>query len=246
MKLLSGCARRAKNPHPSLNSGGPQKGERAGQKRLRTAAQGLILACGLLGAMGCQNVVSFRDEFTTGAAPQWGNERGSWIAGDGVYHARQASGRPLAHTMLPYDVGDGAIELDVNGACDGGIWVHVDAAGNGLLLVAGGNSDAEVHNSLYWHTVHNYSDDYGEYGVAKHAFEPRDNIHLRIEMAGDTYKVYLNRANTAISTLVNAQFPHGRLGLYDNAKGQTFGHVQVTGVCVPEKSEPPINADGRR
>ena len=180
--------------------------------------------------------IIFSDNFDTGASPQWGNERGSWAAGAGVYNGSNTAG--INFSSLPFALTNFALDVDINDVGDGGIWLRSDATGqNGILLVTGGNGwgsgDTSGGRSLYWHVIQSGSP-VGTFNSVNPGFTPGvSDIHLRVTVVGNTYSAFLNGSSTAATTLTNTQFTSGRVGLYDKSS-QSFDNVVVG--AVPEPS----------
>jgi hypothetical protein len=191
--------------------------------------------------------VLFFDDFNSGAASAaWGNERGNWRVADGTYDATNPSNNPLTYSGVTTLTGltDFAVDVDVLALNDGGIWLRSNFNGgniNGVLLVTGGSGGS--FNGFYWHVVQN--------GSAGSILGSRgldglqgSNVHLRIEVIGNTYSLYLNGATTPFTTLTTTQFASGSVGLYDfsptsggtDPRGQRFDNFQVTDLSVPEPS----------
>ena len=189
----------------------------------------------------------FSDNFDAGASSAWGNERGQWRDTDGVYDATYpatGSGATYSGVTTLTSLTDFSVEVDVNALDDGGVWLRSDYNGgniNGILLLTGGFSGTA--NSLYWHVVQN--------GVISGAINQvyqsglqDSNAHIRIDVSGNTYQAFLNGSATPLTTLVNASFSSGSVGLYDfspvsgasSPRGQTFDNFQVfdDSVATPE------------
>ena len=96
--------------------------------------------------------VIFADNFSAGASPLWGNESGGWSETGGDYNAAAPSPFPNAHSLVALPgLTDFTINVDVNGAGDGGIWLRssntADALGvSGILFVL-------ARGDAYWHDV---------------------------------------------------------------------------------------------
>ncbi len=157
----------------------------------------------------------FRDSFDSSPSPLWANERGSWAAGNGGYYAQCPSNSPTTFTSLPLNLKDFSVELDVNGISDGGVWLRssfTGGAASGVLLVTGGKQRSGT--GFYWHIVHNdgYSPMLHDSGAL---FSQGDNVHIRIDVTGNTYCAYLNGSSVPATTLTTEDFPSGSVGLYD-------------------------------
>jgi len=199
----------------------------------------------------------FFDDFTNGASPAWGNERGSWRALNGTYDATFPSNSPLTYssvTTLP-SLTDFTAQVTVNDLNDGGIWLRSSFNGgaiNGILLVTGGFTG--TFNGLYFHEVHN-----GVTGAALNAVSvpglQGSNVDLRVVVAGNTYSVFLGGATTPVTTLVDAAFSSGSFGLYDfsplngasSPRGENFDNISIDaslGPAVPEPTSLALLATG--
>ena len=192
---------------------------------------GVVLAFIL--ALPVSGSVIFSDNFNSGASPLWGNQSGNWIASGGVYFAQSPTNSPLTHSLLPFVVDDFVVDVDVNGASDGGIWLrsNMDRTKGVLLVVAGlGHSGT----GLYWHigpdfiTVLNPSAD---------LFNQGDNIHVQVVVLGDTYSAYLNGSSNPATTLVTSSVPNGLVGLYDFT-GHTFGQQDFDNFALSTEAPP--------
>jgi hypothetical protein len=175
-------------------------------------------------------VVLFSDDFAAGASPLWGNEVGSWVAAGGVYTAQLPSNSPPTYSGLPFALGFFTFDVDINNVQDGGVWLRSANNANGVLLVTGGA--ASGFTGLYWHTVVGGTVS-PPLNLVNGLFTPGvSDPHLRIEVSGDDYAVFVDGNLTPATTLTTNLFPTGRAGLYDFS-GQTFDNVLIT---VPEPS----------
>lgn len=209
---------------------------------------GLLLAAGgTLVEATCHAGIVFSDNFNAGASAAWGNERGNWRAVDGVYDATNPSNNPLTYssvTTLP-GLTDFAVDVDVNDLDDGGVWLRSNFNGgsiNGVLLVTGGSGGS--NNGFYWHVVQNGSAG-AILGSVNYAGAQGNDFHLRIEVIGNTYSLFVNGAATPLTSITSSTYASGRVGLYDfsptsgvsTSRGQTFDNFQVTDLTpVPEPS----------
>jgi Ca2+-binding RTX toxin-like protein len=169
----------------------------------------------------------FTDNFDNGTSPLWGNEVGNWQQAQGVYDSQAPSNSPLTYSSLPYLLKDFSIELDINKVQDGGVFLRSTDNNNGVLLVTGGY--ARTGTGFYWHTIQN--------GVlsqpplnpsASGLFQSGiSNIHLRIEVVGDNYSVFLNNNPTPVTTLTTSLFSSGKVALYDFSELQTFDNIKI-------------------
>ena len=173
----------------------------------------------------------FSDDFDQGASPLWQNNYGDWQATGGVYQALSPDNFPNALSALPYQLSDFTVEFDVNDISDGGIWLRSQAepgttiGRSGVLLVAGPSG------GLYWHEVLNGTSYGASLNFAGGLFTSGvSDPHLRIEVTGSDYAVYVDGASTAASTLTSANFLSGQVALYSNS-GQSFDNFSL---AVPE------------
>lgn len=186
-------------------------------------------ACCLLTAQ-TQAGILFSDSFDGGASPLWGNEVGSWAAAAGVYFAEAPNNNPLTYTGLPFSTTDFTLELDINNVRDGGIWLRSIDNRNGVLLVTGGAFSGST--GLYWDIVINGAGG-SSLNTVSGIFTPGvSDPHLKVEVAGNTYSVFVDGAATPATTLTTDAFSSGRIGLY-NFSEQTFDNVVVTAVPEP-------------
>jgi len=199
---------------------------------------GAVLLTVFFWAGSSQAAVLFFDDFEAGVKPDWGNERGSWYASGGVYNAASPASLPPAYssvTTLP-GLTDFNVELDIINFWDGGVFLRSSynpstGWANGVALIVLG----DYRRQVYWHVV-NGTTWGGTIGAASLPSGLGPNVHVRVEVAGDTYSAYLNDALTPITTLTYAGFSSGRVGLYDYS-GQTFDNVKISdgspGSAVP-------------
>lgn len=172
----------------------------------------------------------FSDNFNSGASPLWENNSGNWQAANGAYSTTSGG---WSTSFLPYVLSDFSFDVDINNVWDGGIFVrsiYNDGYYNGVSLITGGLGGGGT--GLYWHTWQNgvHSDVLNYSGSV---FSPWSNIHVRIEVTGDTYSAYLNGSSTAATTLTTSLFPTGQVAVYNNKLGQSFDNVNVNAVPVP-------------
>jgi hypothetical protein len=191
-----------------------------------------VILAGLLAgsAQGYWNFI-FTDNFDGGASLLWGNESGDWLASGGVYYAQAPSNNPHIHNFLPFNLRDFAIDVDIRGVNDGGIWLRSDDAGHGVLLAI----NAPWNKGLYWHNMRGFGHGDAEprYSVVNDLFNVGDSIHLRIEVVGNTYSAFLNGSATPATMFVNYDHYSGHMGLYSRS-GQTFDNFVLTTLTIPE------------
>jgi len=175
----------------------------------------------------------FTDNFDAGASALWSNLRGGWLAANGVYFATNPQNIPPTFTGLPFVLQNFAIDVDINQVADGGIWLRCDASGtNGVLLVTGGHGwgggsrGGNAGRSLYWHVI--TPANWSSPPILNEAFNVFsnpgvENVHLRVEVVGNLYSVFLNGSSSATTSLTetNMTYDSGSVGLYDFSS-QTF------------------------
>ncbi len=179
--------------------------------------------------------VIFADDFYSGASPLWGNEVGAWSDAGGVYSATLPGAAPNAFSSLPFTLTDYSMDVDVVNVGTGGIWSRSAAAPGtttgitGVLLAIGGS----VPTGLYWH-IDLDGNSYGQIlAPVGGLFNPGDDVHLRVEVQGDTYAAYVNGSPTPATTINTSAFSSGRLALYDfTPSTHSYDNVSV----APEPS----------
>lgn len=195
----------------------------------------IIIAAMLALACRTEAQIIFADDFNSGASPLWGNEVGAWSAAGSVYSATVPGAAPNAFSSLPFTLTDSSIDVDVVDVGTGGIWLRSAAAPGtttgitGVVLAIGGSTPT----GLYWH-IDLDGNSYGSIlSPATGLFNPGDNVHIRVEVVGDTYAAYVNGSATPATTINTNAFSSGRLALYDfSASGHSYDNVSV----VPEPS----------
>ena len=169
----------------------------------------------------------FEDNFSSGASGLWGNEEGAWTAGGGVYACTNPDNFPNAHSSLPFDLTSFTLEVDLNNIGDGGIWLRsnnlpgTSIGVEGILLVI-------RSGDMYWHVTSGGAGYGSSIGVIGNPFTAGTSGHVRIEVAGDVYKVYVDGSAIAASTLTDGTFASGRVALYSNTGGMSFDNVALT------------------
>lgn len=207
-----------------------------------------VLATILMMGTPASAAIVFFDNFDGGASAAWGNERGNWRDTGGVYDATNPDNNPITYSSVTSFAGltDFAVDIDVNDVDDGGIWLRSAFNGgaiDGVLLVTGGNNGN--NNGLYWHTVQNGAFSAPQQSVAVPGLQG-DDVHLRIEVIGDAYSVFVDGSLTAATTLTTNLFAAGSVGLYDFSpisgasapRGQTFDNVAIDDLTVASVPEP--------
>jgi hypothetical protein len=161
----------------------------------------LALTVVLLGSLGeAQAVVIFSDDFASGPSPLWGNESGSWTGSGGAYYATAPNNLPNAYSSVPYTLSDFSVDFDINDVTDGGIFLRATAVPGSPLGIKGILLNLKIPDGgsrLYWHIFYDGTNAspplnlvYLDYGV---------NVHVHIEVAGDTYSAFINGNTTPIS-----------------------------------------------
>jgi hypothetical protein len=179
----------------------------------------------------------FMDDFAAGPSPLWGNQSGNWIAPSGAYYASSPNPAPSGTTLLPLLLTDFVLDVDINGASDGGVWLRANASrSEGVLLVVGGMGHSG--GGVYWHIGPNYSDILNPSGPL---FFQGDDLHIQVVVSGDTYTAYVNGSATPATTLITSSVASGLVGLYDFT-GQTYGQQSfdnfVVSTAIPEPATP--------
>ena len=219
-----------------------QKGLRA--RRVAIAA---LVACGTASAG-----TLFSDDFNHGASPLWGNNIGSWVSTSGGYQASAPSTYPNANSALPFDLTDFSVSFDINRVQDGGVWLRSAPAANGIgrtgvLLVIGGQGG--TGHTAYFHVVTG-----GSYGAILDQSAPlfvpgKSDAHLRVEVAGNEYALYVDGTDKPATTLITPAFTHGQFALYDywpqhSLPAPIFDNVSLRTAAVPEPATAGIMAIG--
>lgn len=198
--------------------------------RLLPTALALVAICA--GSASASTII-YADSFETSSG-LWGNELGDWTTGGGAYYAQSPSNDPLTYSLLPFILADFAVEVDLSGPNDGGIYLRASADRNrAVLLMFGGI--AHTGTGLYWHIGPDYSMIVNP--TPQGLFTRLDKIHLRIVVSGNRYQVFLNGGTSPITTLVDNSVSSGLVGLYDltgTGGGQTFDNFVLE--TVPEAS----------
>lgn len=194
-----------------------------------------VVSLGLSSAASAMPLV-FEDDFDAGAKSDWGNQSGNWRDTGGEYDATNPDNSPITYSSVTtLELEDFAVDVDVNGINDGGLWlrsVYNGGSISGVLLVTGGFGGG--NEGFYWHTVED-----GAFstvlGLATPGGIQGTNRQLRVEVSGDTYALFLDGALSPVTTLTTSLFASGQFGLYDfsptsglsSPRGQTFDNVQI-------------------
>lgn len=188
---------------------------------------GLVMI-GMLGT--AQAAPIFSDDFDTGASALWGNDSGTWSASGGVYTTPTTNNFPNIHSFVNLALNNFSINVDVNNAYDGGIWLR--GANDAGPIGATGVLFVFARGDMYWHDV-----SAGSYGSilnqASSAFTLGSNFSLRFDVQGNTYSAFLNGALTPITQLINNSFSSGFAGVYSNDSRQSFDNVEISAVPLP-------------
>ena len=194
----------------------------------------LIIICLFLVTGAANAGEIFFDDFESGPSLDWGNQRGSWYQHDGIYDSQFPNNNPLTYSSITAfpNLTDFTVEVDINNAHDGGIFLRSDYNNgliNGVLLVTGGHHSS--YNGLYWHIVTNGNAGTG-YGKTDVPGLQGSDIHLKIVVEENTYSAYLGDSDTPVTTLVTSVLSSGSVALYDFSS-QTFDNVSVSVVPLP-------------
>ncbi len=199
----------------------------------------------LAGNVGSRAAILFSDNFDSGASPLWQNESGSWAAVGGVYAATAPNNFPNAHSSLPFNLTNFFVDVDINGVTDGGVWLRSTPAPGavgvkGVLLVLK-NIPFGGGINIYWHMAD--GDSYGDaLNLVAGSFGGGSNLHVHVEVSGDTYAAFINGATNPITTLTTSAFGSGQVALYDFSS-ETFDNfvLQIpgkNGVTVASETVP--------
>ncbi len=182
--------------------------------------------------------LTFADNFSPPSV-LWSNSTGDWTSSGGRYFALAPSNSPDTYSGLPFDFTNAnlSITVTVNNLRDEDIWLDSDGTiNNGVLLVLGGNAQAE--NWAYWHIDQNGSQS-APLDVNHNAFTPDLTYTVTAVIDGSTYKAYLDpdgifdSNSVLLTTLVSNAFTHGEVGLYDFFPATSFSDFSVTGTVAP-------------
>jgi hypothetical protein len=176
--------------------------------------------------------VLFSDNFDNGIKPEWGNEVGTWYTDNGVYNSTYPSNSPLTYTSITSlpNLTDFVVDFDVNNVIDGGVFLRAQDNQHGILLATGGVFSG--YTGLHWHVLN------GGYtstplGLVYNVPNiPGGNVHITVEVIGNTYKAYVN--GELRTTLLDDTYTSGRVALYDFS-AQTFDNFQIS-TPTPEPS----------
>jgi hypothetical protein len=206
-----------------------------------------IIIATLLGVtISARAAVIFSDNFDSGASSLWGNESGGWSASGGVYAATAPNNFPNAFSLVPFNLTNFFVDVDIQGVTDGGIWLRsAPAPGTavgvkGVLLVL---KYADFANGqMYWHVVTDGTSYGSAFNVNIGSFAAGSNPHVHVEVSGDRYSAFINGATNPATTLTTDAFASGQAGLYDFS-GETFDNFVIqtpgaSGVTVSSETLP--------
>lgn len=215
------------------------------QSAHRAVAAAILFGTGLVSPAA----ILFSDNFDSGASSLWENNSGSWSASAGVYAATAPNNFPNAFSLLPFNLTNFVVDVDIQGVTDGGIWLRSSPAPGttvgvkGVLLVLK-YADFGGNGQIYWHIVPD-GNSYGDaLNVNVGSFAAGSNPHVHVLVSGDTYSAFINGATNAATTLSTGAFGSGKVGLYDFSS-QTFDNFVLqapgsTGVTVSSVTVPYI------
>lgn len=173
--------------------------------------------------------ILFYDDFREGAAQDWGNEFGDWVASGGVYFATAPSTSPPGYTSVTChpELTDFTVEFDINGANDGGVFLRSHRCENGevegvLFLVGGWEG---TYQGVYWHiwdcsghgSIHNSVEIPGIQG---------SNVHVLVTVQDSVYSAFIDGGSEPVSTLVTSRYSSGSVALYQYFE-QSFDNVCI-------------------
>ncbi len=164
--------------------------------------------------------ILFFDDFNNGARQEWGNEVGSWMTDNGVYFPSviiSTDQSPFIYSVSSVtsltNLKDFTVDVDLNNVASGGIVLRSSGSNNGILLNFAG--EGGTYDGLYWHIMENG----GLTTQANRGDYPGligSNVHLKIEVIGDTYSAFLNNGSIPITTFVTDKYPSGSVALYES------------------------------
>jgi hypothetical protein len=200
----------------------------------------LATAFMMLVGLGPAQATLFSDNFDSGASSLWGNETGGWYADGGVYNATTPGNSPYTYSSIPYEMRDFVIEVDMNNAGDGGIWLRSTYYGendmSGVLLVVGGNYTG--FDGMYFHYCNHGVGDSDS--LIDNLFTPGDNLHVKVVVSGNSYEAFLYKDGELIgnTSYTTPDFFSGQVALYDAGPFYTeqdlkFDNVSLEGSPVP-------------
>jgi len=237
----------------------------AGSAAQKCIARALAAA---LVCVGPARATTFTDTFTPNPSGDWSNSTGNWTASGGDYYARVPNNHPVANSFLPFDLSNNnlVVTTTVNALGDGGIWVDSDGTGqNGILLVLGGGGygngtrGGPAGTEAYRHIASG-----GGFSSPQDAvngvFTPGNTYTVSVVVSGGTYSAYndpggsFDGKSVLLTTLTNAAYSGGEIGLYDNQPNITtgsgsavptsFSDFSLQGQLVPEPSSMVLTGAG--
>ncbi|RCV62732.1 glucanases superfamily protein [Methanophagales archaeon] len=153
--------------------------------------------------------ILFDENFDDGYAPGFGNEVGNWE----VHLLYPYTGKYTATTdtyrfSMAGDTNwqDYVIEADFFNAQDGGLLVRAQDQDNCIALIV-----RPSYNDIYWYVRKGgmWADYKGQVTLGH---EPGEELQVKVKVAGSEFKAYVN--DVLKTTLENAEFPKGKIGLY--------------------------------
>jgi hypothetical protein len=191
----------------------------------------------------------FSDDFNSGAKPEWGNERGSWVTQNGVYMATIID----PETYPTYSVSsvtsltnltDFTVSMDLNDVAAGGVFLRSSDMNNGILLTFAG--EGGTYDGLYWHILENGST-YPQTNRGDYPGLIGSIARLRIDVIGNTYQAFLNNEAAPVTTFITDKYSSGRVALYqaDNkfppAKPLSFDNFSISDFNNPVVTPEPAS-----
>ncbi len=182
-------------------------------------------------------VFEFFDDFEDGDDVGWGHEIGSWIVNNGEYTATGKSGVAVSSvgsiSWTDY-IFEGDLRITQKGAAHLELKVPEVGAGsknvpdNGIHLVI-----FPAGNSIYWHVIEN-GIGYPQ-GMKTLDVSVNRPIHVKVEIAGDTYKAYVNEILK--NTLIDNTYSSGKIAVCVNLNyptPTTWDNILVRKYADPE------------
>ena len=181
-------------------------------------------------------VFAFFDDFEDGDDFGWGHEIGSWIVSNGEYTATGKSGlagSSVGSISWTDYIFEGDLRITQKGAAHLGLRVHEVGVSsndlpNGIVLVIFPSG-----NSIYWHVRENWIGD--PQGIKNLDVSVNRPIHVKVEIAGDTYKAYVN--GILKNTLDDNTYSSGKIAVCVNLNyptPTTWDNILVRKYTLPE------------
>ena len=170
--------------------------------------------------------VNFTDNFSPPSS-LWNSLTGNWTASAGDYYAQNPNNSPFALTVLPLDLSNYSLTVQVNNLADSGILVRSNGSSNYVLLVLGGLGYGQGIRSsvagtgIYWADSSNPN---ATTNLVTNVFTPGGTYSITVTAVGDTFSAYINGASTPVTTITDAAGgASGMVGLYDDQPNTTHG-----------------------